>query len=215
VKFADRLEKATDFMAEVSAIVKETIKDHKRVIFNGNNYSPEWVEEATKRGLPNIANAVDCVEVLKAQKNIDVFKRQGVLTEVEIHSRYEINLEIYSKIINIEALTMLDISNRQLIPATLEFVGELAPIASTLKSASDLLAKIASLADGLSAKTADLKVAVDAASAIECPKGNAQAYRDSVLPAMEALRAVADELEPIMPAKIWPLPTYADLLFRV
>jgi glutamine synthetase len=221
-KFADRLEKASDFMAEVAAIVKETVKENKRVIFNGNNYAPEWVEEAAKRGLPNIANAVDCAEVLKAEKNIEVLKRQGVLTDVEISSRYEIHLEGYSKIINIEALTMLDMANRQLIPAALEFLAELASLTGSLKAAgtaskstSDLLAKVSGLADGLSDKTAALTAAVDAASVIECPKGSAKAYRDSVIPAMNELRAVADELEVIVPAKIWPLPTYADLLFRV
>jgi glutamine synthetase len=221
-KFAERLDNASDFMAEVSAIVTETVKANKRVIFNGNNYAPEWVEEAAKRGLPNIANTVDCVEVLKAEKNIELFKRQGVLTDVEIHARYEINLENYSKIINIEALTMIDIANRQLIPATLCYVGKLASDVASVKAAgvtstagSELLAKISAFADSLSAKTAALTAAVADAAAVECPKKNAQAYRDSVIPAMEALRAVSDELEPIMPATVWPLPTYADLLFRV
>lgn len=221
-QFADRLDKASDFMAEVAAIIKETIKEHKRIIFNGNNYAPEWVDEAAKRGLPNIANTVDTIEVLKDKKNIEVLSRQGVLTEVEIESRYAIHLENYSKIINIEALTMLDMANRELIPASLKYLNKLASLNVSLKAAgaaskaaSELLEKVSSLVDSFEVRTAALKTAVDAASVIECPKGNAQAYRDSVIPAMNDVRAVADELETIVPAKIWPLPTYADLLFRV
>ncbi|HEX2937422.1 MAG TPA: glutamine synthetase III [Ruminiclostridium sp.] len=221
-QFADRLGKADDFMAEVKAIVKETIKDHKRVIFNGNGYTDEWIEEAAKRGLPNFANTVDAIEVLKDQKNIDMLKRTGIMTEVEIESRYEIHLENYSKIINIEALTMLEMANRQLIPATLSYLNQLATLNVNLKAAgaaskaaSDMLAKVAGLADSFEARTAALKAAVDAASEIECPKGNAKAYRDSVLTAMADVRAVADELETIISADVWPIPTYADLLFRV
>lgn len=220
--FADRLEKASDFMAEVKAIVKETIKAHKRIIFNGNNYAQEWVVEAEKRGLPNIANTVDAIEVLKAPKNIEVFKRTGVLTETEIESRYEILLDNYSKIINIEALTMLEMANRQLIPATLTYLDKLASLNVNLKAAgaaskaaSDVLAKVAGLADSFEVRTAALKAAVDAATAIECPKATAQAYRDNVIAAMADVRAVADELETIISADIWPIPTYADLLFRV
>lgn len=222
IAFADRLEKASDFMAEVSAIVKETIKDHKRVIFNGNNYAPEWVGEAEKRGLPNITNTVDAIEVLKDQKNIDVLTRHGVLTDVEISSRYEILLDNYSKIINIEALTMLDMANRELIPASLKYLNKLASLCVNLKAAgaaskaaNELLDKVAGLVDSFEARTAALKTAVDNASAIECPKENAKAYRDSVIPAMADVRAVSDELETIIPANVWPLPTYADLLFRV
>lgn len=221
-KFADRLEKSENFMAEVKAIVKETIKDHKKIIFNGNNYAPEWVEEAAKRGLPNIPNTVDAIEVLKDQKNIDVFKRTGVMTEVEIESRYEIHLENYAKIINIEALTMLEIASRELIPAALSYLNELASLNVNLKSAgtaskaaSELLGKVAGLADSFEARTVALKTAVDAAAAIDCPKGSAKAFRDEVIPAMSDVRTVADELEMLVPAGTWPIPTYADLLFRV
>jgi glutamine synthetase len=220
--FADRLEKASDFMTEVKAIVVETVKAHKRIIFNGNGYSDEWVVEAEKRGLPNIANTVDAIEVLKVQKNIDVFAKMGVMTGVEVASRYEILLENYSKIINIEALTMLEMANRELIPASLKFLASLAKLNVNLKSAgaaskaaADMLEKVASLVDSFAVRTAALQTAVDAASVIECPKGNAQAYRDSVVPAMADVRAVADELEIIVPKEVWPIPTYADLLFKV
>jgi glutamine synthetase len=220
--FADRLEKAPDFMTEVKAIVKETIKAHKRIIFNGNNYAPEWIAEAEKRGLPNIPNTVDAIEVIKDEKNIKAFERMGVMTDVEIDSRYEIHLENYSKVINIEALTMLDMANRQLIPASLAYLKKLASLNASLKSvgaaskaANNLLEKVANLTDSFAVRTAALKTAVDAASGIDCPKGNAQCYRDKVIPAMNDVRAVADELETIVPADIWPIPTYADLLFRV
>lgn len=221
-QFADRLEKASDFIAEVAAIVKETVQAHKRVIFNGNNYAPEWVDEAEKRGLPNITNTVDTIEVLKDPKNIEVLGRQGVLTGVEIDSRYEIYLEKYSKTINIEALTTLDIANRQLLPATLKFLAGLTSLSAGLKAAgvagaaaAGLLERVSALADSFAANIAALKTVTEKASAVECPKMSAQAYRDEVVPAMNAVRAVADELEGIVPATVWPLPTYADLLFRV
>ncbi len=221
-RFADRLEKAPDFIAEVAAIVKETVQKHKRVIFNGNNYAPEWVVEAEKRGLPNITNTVDTIEVLKVAKNAEVLERQGVLTEVEIDSRYEIYLEKYSKTINIEALTTLDIANRQLLPATLKFLASLTSLSAGLKAAgvagtatAGLLEHVSALADSFAANIASLKAVTEKASAVECPKMSAQAYRDEVIPAMNAVRAVADELEGIVPANVWPLPTYADLLFRV
>jgi len=221
-RFADRLEKADDFMSEVRAIVKETIKKHKRIIFNGNNYSEEWVAEAARRGLPNITNTVDAIEVLKEPKNIDVLARTGVMSKAELDSRYEIHLENYSKIINIEALTMIQMANRELIPAALTFLNQLAALNANLKSAgakskaaSDLLTKVSGLVDDFEAYTIALKDAVEAASAIDNPKESAVAYRDKVIPAMANVRAVADELEMLVPENIWPIPTYADLLFRV
>lgn len=221
-EFADRLEKAPDFMAELKALIKETITNHKRIIFNGNNYSKEWIEEAKRRGLANIPNTVDAIEVLKLDKNIKVFERMCVMTQAELEARYEIHLENYAKVINIEALTMLDMANRQLIPASLEYLNRLAALNSNLKAcgceskaSNQLLRKIADLTDRFSERTAALKTAVDEASAIECPKDSATAYRDKVIPAMNEVRAVADELETLVPADIWPIPTYADLLFRV
>lgn len=220
--FADRLERADDFMKEVKAIVKETITKHRRIIFNGNNYSQEWAEEAAKRGLPNISNTVDAYEVLNDEKNIKMLERTGVMNAAEIQSRYEIYLENYAKVINIEALTMLQISNRQLIPASLNYLNKLAVLESNLGStvtanstARKLLKKVSVLSDSLFENTEALQEAVDKAASAGTPKESAAAYRDMVIPAMNKVRAAADELETIVPADIWPLPTYADLLFSV
>lgn len=219
---ADRLEKAGDSKAEAIAIIKEFFKAHQRVIFNGNNYAPEWVEEAERRGLPNIANTVLAIEELKKEKNIAVLKRQGVLNDSEIESRYEILLEKYSKTINIEALTAADMINRQILPAALKYSNELASIVagtssagSPSKAAKELLGKVVFLADSISEKTKLLIKAAEDAAKAEDAKAVALAYCESVVPAMESLRADVDALEPVMPAGIWPIPVYSDLLFKV
>jgi glutamine synthetase len=221
-EIADRLEKASDVEAESLAIIKEIIRDHKRIIFNGNNYAPEWVVEAARRGLPNIGSTVLAIDELKKEKNIAVFEKQGVLSRVEVSSRYEILLDGYAKIINIESLTAIDMVNRQLLPAALNFVNKLAgTVAVTAnagvesKAAKGLLAKVSALADIISVRVSELKACTDTASEISEAHEAAFAYREKVVPAMEALRVAVDELEPIVPADIWPLPVYADLLFRV
>jgi glutamine synthetase len=221
-EIADRLEKASDVEAESLAIIKEIIRDHKRIIFNGNNYAPEWVVEAARRGLPNIGSTVLAIDELKKEKNIAVFEKQGVLSRVEVSSRYEILLDGYAKIINIESLTAIDMVNRQLLPAALNFVNKLAgTVAVTAnagiesKAAKELLSKVSALADIISVKVSELKACTDTASEIGEAHEAAFAYREKVVPAMEALRVAVDELEPIVPADIWPLPVYADLLFRV
>ena len=221
-EIADRLEKASDVEAESLAIIKEIIRDHKRIIFNGNNYAPEWVVEAARRGLPNIGSTVLAIDELKKEKNIAVFEKQGVLSRVEVSSRYEILLDGYAKIINIESLTAIDMVNRQLLPAALNFVNKLAgTVAVTAnagiesKAAKELLAKVSALADIISVKLSELKACTDTAAEIGEAHEAAFAYREKVVPAMEALRVAVDELEPIVPADIWPLPVYADLLFRV
>ena len=219
---ADRLEKATEVKVEAIAIVKEIISAHKRIIFNGNNYSADWVEEAARRGLPNIGNTVLAIKELKNQKFIDVFGKQGVLSAVEVESRYEILLEGYSKVINIEALTAFDMVNRQLLPAALCFASKLAGTVANLKAAgvsskeaTELLSKVVALVDSLGVKNAVLKASTDAAFETGEAFETALAYRENVVPAIAAMREVVDTLEVIVPADIWPLPVYADILFKV
>ena len=217
-EIADELEKSDDVEVAAVTVIKEIIQKHKRIIFNGNNYTDEWVAEAARRGLPNIANTVLAIDVLKDPKNVAVYGKQGVLSEVEVESRYDILLEKYSKVINIEARTMIDIVNRQLLPAAYTYAAKLAAAKSAgVASASleALLAKVTGLADSLAARTAELSAAADAASQIECPHKNAQAFHDQVVASLAAVREVIDTLEPIVPADIWPVPVYADLLFRV
>lgn len=213
---ADALEKADDAEAAAKKIVRELLAAHRRVIFNGNNYAPEWVEEAARRGLPNIGNTVLAIKVLKDPKNVEVYKKQGVLNEAEVESRYEILLENYSKTINVEALTLIDMVNRQLLPAGLDFAAALADTAEKTGSvaASERLAVVVKLCDQLSGAVAKLTAETNAAT-VDCPYETALNYREKVVSTMEAVRAVVDELEPIVPADLWPVPVYADLLFRV
>lgn len=220
-QIAEKLEKATDAKAEANKIIRDIIVAHKRIIFNGNNYDPAWVEEAAKRGLPNIESTVKAIEVLKDKKNIAVFEKQGVLSHIETESRYEILLDGYAKTINIEALTLVDIINRQLLPASIKFSGSLAKTVGSLKAAGleggeakILLDTVVSLINKLGGKVKELKAAAET-SAVEDPLEAAQLYRGKVVPLMESTRAIIDELETIVAADIWPVPVYADLLFRV
>ncbi|MDR3551707.1 MAG: glutamine synthetase III [Clostridia bacterium] len=221
-QYADRLEKASDFDTEVAAIIKETVKDHKRIIFNGNNYTDEWVDEAHRRGLPDIRSTVLSIPSLLEKKNVDVFEKHGVLTKVESESRYEIMFEKYIKVINIEALTMIDMAGKLLLPATLRYLSELASLVSSLKAVgvankpvSASVEKLSGLAAAFSTELDALKSAVDIASAERDTISQAKAYNDIVIKAMNGLREVADTVEGIVPSDLWPIPTYSDLLFKV
>lgn len=211
---ADALESASDKVAAAKALVKEYITAHKRIIFNGNNYTDEWVEEAARRGLPNISNTVLAIKELKAEKNKAVFEEMGVLNEKEIEARYEILLENYSKTINIEALTLIDMMERQLLPATMNYALKLSEIAekSGNKPAKARLDKVNELSYKMDSKLEELKAAVSAAT-VDCPYETAMNYREKVVTAMEAAREVIDETEPVIPADVWPVPVYADMLF--
>ena len=215
-EIADKLEKAGDVKSAAMDIVKKFISEHKKIIFNGNNYTEEWVKEAQRRGLPNIGNTVLAIKELKTKKSKDVFESMGVLTEKEIESRYEILLENYSKTINIEALTLIDIMDRQLLPATLNYALTLSEIADKAgsKTAKKRLSKINALADGMDEKLTELKKAVESAT-VESPYKTALNYREKVFAAMQSARAVIDETEPLVPADVWPVPVYADMLFKV
>jgi len=215
-EIADLLEKAEDIELAAKNLVKEITTAHQKVIFNGNNYAEEWVEEAARRGLPNIANTVLAIRELKSEKSKDVFEKTGVLTEPEIESRYEILLDHYSKTINIEALTLIDMVERQLLPATLEYALKLAEISDKTgsKAAKVRLEQITALADSIDSRLKALQDTVNTA-AVDDPFETAMNYREKVVAAMEATRAVIDEVEPVVPADIWPVPVYSDLLFRV
>lgn len=213
---ADKLEKASDVEKTAKDLVKDLISTHQRIIFNGNNYTEEWVKEAAKRGLPNIGNTVLAIKELISGKNMEVLESMGILNEKEIESRYEIMLEHYSKSINVEALTMIDMMERQLIPATMDYALKLSEVAEKAGSvtAKARLKKINALIDGMDSKLSVLKDAVCKADAGDTLK-TAMNYREKVVSAMEAARAVIDETEPVVPADIWPVPVYADMLFRV
>ncbi|MHB8062498.1 MAG: glutamine synthetase III family protein [Ruminiclostridium sp.] len=215
-EIADSLEKSGDAETAALEIVKDFINTHKRVIFNGNNYSEEWVKEAAQRGLPNIGNTVLAIKELLSEKNKAVLKNMGVLSETEIESRYEILLENYSKTINLEALTLIDIAERQLLPATLGYSVKLSEIAEKTGSnaAKCLLEKVVALSDDLYVKLDALKNALSGAVA-DSSFDTAINYREKVLSFMEVVRAVIDETEQIIPADVWPVPVYVDMLFKV
>jgi glutamine synthetase len=221
-RIADRLEKAKDIDSEAQKIVTEIVKNHKRIIFNGNNYSEDWLKEAEKRGLPNIRSTVAAIPTLIDEKTIKVYEKHGVLSKAEMHSRYEIFLEAYIKTINIEALTMLDMAKRQILPASLEYAGEVAATLSSLKTvaaksgaADKLLAELTSTIDSFGKNIEALEAALAGNGHNNDVFKHAEYYRDVVFKAMAALRVNGDKLETLVDAKIWPLPTYADLLFRI
>ena len=221
-QFADRLEKAEDFQSELHNIVKETYHDHKRIIFNGNNYSAEWLVEAEKRGLPNLTSTVDALPAFIEPKNVEVFIKNNVFTEAEIHSRYEILLENYSKTINIEALTMLDMAKKQLLPATIEYTRMICDALAAKKCLdldldltveTELAKKLSCMEAQFASAVSKLESDIITAKGISDILENAQYYHDPVFADMQALRAVADEIETIVGEDYWPIPTYTDLLF--
>jgi len=222
-QIADRLEKAEDFNAEVNAVVKEIIKKHKRIIFNGNNYSEEWVAEAERRGLPNLKSSVDAIPVLIAEKNVKVLEKHGVLSPTEIHSRYEICLENYIKTIRIEALTMIEMASRQILPVSLAYAKKVADTVAAFKAADtdstcakEELDELVSLTSALKASVNKLSAKLEEVDKHEGDSlGHARAYKDIIIPIMDELRAVADKLETKVDASMWPMPTYGDLLFGV
>ena len=222
--YADELEGAEDFTSAAIALVKRTIRDHRRVIFNGNGYTAEWEAEAEKRGLPNKKNTPAALPALIAPKNIQLMEDFGVLTKVEMESRYEVEMEHYSKIINIEALTMLEMARKQLLPAINAYMSEVANTAASKLAVSDgisvrsetkTLTKLSADADAMSDAIDVLQDAVNAAQALDDESAKAVAFHDNVLPAMDALRAAADDAETICGEDYWPLPSYSKMLFYV
>ena len=222
--YADELEGAEDFTAAAIALVKRTIRDHRRVIFNGNGYSAEWEAEAAKRGLPNKKNTPAALPALIAPKNIALMEEFGVLTKVEMESRYEVEMEHYAKIINIEALTMLEMARKQLLPAVNAYMSEVANTAASklavsedisVRSETKTLTRLSNDADAMSDAIDSLQDAVDATKALSTESEKAVAFHDNVLPAMDALRAAADDAETVCGEDYWPLPSYSKMLYYV
>ena len=222
--YADELEGAEDFTSAAIALVKRTIRDHRRVIFNGNGYTAEWEAEAAKRGLPNKKNTPAALPALVEPKNIALMEEFGVLTKVEMESRYEVEMEHYSKIINIEALTMLEMARKQLLPAINAYMSEVANTAASklavserisVRSETKTLEKLSSDADAMSDAIDTLQDAVNAAKALSTESEKAVAFHDNVLPVMDALRAAADDAETICGEDYWPLPSYSKMLYYV
>ena len=222
--YADELESAEDFTSAVIALVKRTIRDHRRVIFNGNGYTAEWEAEAAKRGLPNKKNTPAALPALIEPKNIALMEDFGVLTKVEMESRYEVEMEHYSKIINIEALTMLEMARKQLLPAVNAYMSEVANTAASklavsenlsVRSETKALTRLSADADAMSDAVDELQAAVNAAKALSDESAKAVAFHDDVLPKMDALRAAADDAETICGEDYWPLPSYSKMLYYV
>ena len=221
-KIADELEKADDFEAAVKAKTKELLTAHQRVIFNGNGYSEEWVEEAAKRGLPNIPCMVEAVPYLASEKSVSIFERLGVMNKAELEARAEVMLENYAKKINIEALTMIEMANEEIIPAVMEYQADLAKGAAEIKALGIEPSVQISLLKTISEKLAELKAAT---VALEDKVAGAHAleddipawskyYHDEVFGSFDAVRKPADELEKELPKDAWPFPTYEQLLFE-
>lgn len=221
--FADILEKSENFTEDLSLLIKRTIKEHKRIIFNGNNYSEDWIAEAKKRGLSNLKTTVDALPLFISQKNVDVFVKHNVLTKSEIYSRYEISLENYCKTIHIEALTMIDMVKKEIIPSSISYQNELVQLLASKKVCGDyesvleehLIRKLSSLSSSLFKKLEELENSVLETKAIEDGLKLTRFYRDTIFANMSELRLISDELETIVAKKHWSLPTYAEILYSV
>ena len=220
---ADEIEAASDKAAAIDAVTRKYLTEHQRVIFNGNGYSDEWVAEAEKRGLPNIKSMVDATETLTTDKAIELFGKFGIMNETELKLREEVLYETYAKVINIEAQTMIDMAQTEILPAVMAYATNLAASVNEIQAAcedadvsyeTDTLKETSALLAEAKKAVAALKDARQKAASQECPKCSAHSYHDDVMPAMTALRAPVDKLETIVDKDIWPIPTYADMLFE-
>ena len=221
---ADQLEQAEDFDTAVHDMIKTLLSEHRRIIFSGNGYSQEWVEEAERRGLPNLKIGIDSVDSLITDKAIRLFESFGVYTKAELESRAEIEYESYAKTINIEAKTMIDMAGKQIIPAVIRYTTNLAASLGAVQSAcpeadcstqKELLLETSDLLADMKTALAALTDAIGKAAAVVNNKERAYAYHDLVTTAMENLRRPADRLEMIVDKELWPLPSYGDLIFEV
>ena len=219
--FADELEKAEDFEAALHALIRREMTAHQRIIFNGNGYTDEWVAEATRRGLPNLRSMVDAVPELVKPASVALFAHQGVFTEKELRARADVSYELYAKTINIEALTMIDMAGKDIVPAVVRYTGELARAAREVESLGvdasvqkELLTRVNVLLRQAGDALADLRVKQEKAAALTGAE-QARYAHDVICPAMEVLRAPVDHLEMIVDGRLWPMPTYGNLLFNV
>jgi glutamine synthetase len=221
---ADTLEKAEDFSVAVHDLIKKMFTEHKRIIFNGNGYADAWVEEAERRGLPNIRSMVEAIPALTKDKAVKIFEKHHVFSSVELHSRAEIMYEAYAKAINIEAKTMISMAKSKYIPAVISYTKTLADSINAIKSAvakadisvqSELLTEVSSLLAKAQTAVKKLESITGEAAGISEVCDMAKAYREKVVPAMAELRAPIDALEVLVAKELWPVPTYGDLLFEV
>ena len=221
---ADELEKAEDFDTAVHDMIKKLLRDHKRIIFNGNGYSDAWVEEAERRGLPNIRSMVEAIPALTTEKAVKLYESFGVFTKAELESRAEVEYEAYGKMINIEARTMIDMASKQLIPAVIKYTTQLAGSLGAVKAAcpeadtsvqAELLTETSALLSDMKVALAALIDITEEAAGVDGAETQAHVYHEKVVPAMAALRAPADKLEMIVDKDLWPFPSYGDLMFEV
>ena len=205
-------------------MIKKYASEHERIVFNGDGYSEEWVEEAERRGLPNMKSMVEAIPALNTDKAVALFEKFGVFTKAELDSRVEIEYETYSKEINIEAKAMIDITSKQIIPAVIKYITALAHSVNEVKGVSEFVdvsvqTELLEMSSELLAKTRDaLHKLIDLtmrAAKMQHGKEQAEFFKDEVVPAMEALRRPVDELEMIVNKDMWPMPSYGDLLFEV
>jgi glutamine synthetase len=217
---ADELENAEDVNACTLKLLRKIVKDHKRILFNGDNYSDEWVVEAEKRGLPNIASTVESLCTIMDEENVKVFEKHGILSKTELHARQEVLLEAYSMMINVEARTMLNMAKRQILPGSSRYSCRLGNAVSGVVAAGvnsdtqkNMLQKVCDLISDLNNRIESLEEVVEKASGIADAAEQARFYRESVFSVMEKVRESADELEEIVDTDLWPLPSYAEMLF--
>lgn len=218
----DELERAEDFDEAVHDLIKRYAREHQRIVFNGNGYSEEWVEEAKRRGLPNLKSMVDAIPALVTEKSIELFGKFGVFTKAELESRVEIQFEAYAKVINIEARSMIDIASKQIIPAVIKYTKSLADTVNSVMAAgveatvqTELLKETSALLSQTKEALRKLTEVAAQAAAMEAGEAQARYYYESVMPAMSDLRAPVDELEMIVDKEMWPMPSYGDLIFEV
>ncbi len=222
--FADKLENSTDFEKDVLELIRTTVREHKRIIFNGDGYSKAWEEEAAKRGLLNLRSTVDAIPYLRRQENIELFERHGIYNRIEINGRADISLESYSKTVHIEALTLLEMVKRDIIPAISSYEGKLCEtvtakrnVSKTLDCAAEtqIIEKLSEFNGHLSALVKELEIAVEASQSTADLLARARGYCDKVLFIMDNIRHIADEAEAIVAREYWPYPTYGDILFNI
>ena len=222
-QFADRLERADNFESEVALLIKDVFTEHRRVIFDGNGYSYEWEKEAERRGLLNLRNAVDAFKLFNSPKNVKLFSDHGVMNSVEINSRRDIFFENYSKIINIEALTMIEMASRDIIPAVNRYVGDVAAGANAKEKLipgscaveREIVQKLSELTYKAYHTLIKLETNEKLAASIPDVVARAEAYRDTVIPSMTRLRGFVDEMELLTSSEYWPLPSYGDMMFKI
>lgn len=222
--YADRLENVDNFEEALHALIKKTIKDHKRIIFNGNGYDDEWIKEAEKRGLSNLRTTPDCLPALISEKSVELFANHKVFTREELEARYEIYLENYCKTLNIEALTMIDMVNKDILPAISEYIGVLSGGMLAVKSVCptatcgyemSTVTRLSELSASVCEKIAAFEESLEKINACSDKLAVANMYKDVIIPAMESIRADVDAAESITASKYWPYPSYGDLLFSV